>query len=223
LGGGRGEIGRLIRGSAVQKKVEAPDGANARWCIGQYFRELAGRFKTGFDPAKTIPANPDELTPPAGVFILARIGGQPIGCGALQVKDRTIREIKRMWVAADARGLGVGRHIREKLETHARAFGGRTLWLETNRTLKEARCIASADILKSSPSTMSRMRITGSKRSEYDDLDARTIGLAAPTQCRHIRLAAKGPPLEDRTRQDCTNPSNRDQAISPAKHRCVLR
>src|SRR5262249_15988976 len=99
----------------------------------------------------------------------------------------------------------------------------RSGWRPIAPSKKRRRCIASADILKSSPSTMSRMRITGSKRSEYDDLDARTIGLAAPTQCRHIRLAAKGPPLEDRTRQDCTNPSNRDQAISPAKHRCVLR
>ncbi|HET9247234.1 MAG TPA: helix-turn-helix domain-containing GNAT family N-acetyltransferase [Xanthobacteraceae bacterium] len=136
-----GEIERLIRASAVQITAEAPDSADARWCIGQYFRELAGRFKTGFDPAKTIPANPDELTPPAGVFILARIGGQPIGCGALKVKDRTIGEIKRMWVAADARGLGVGRRILEMLETHAREFGVRTLRLETNRTLKEAQAL----------------------------------------------------------------------------------
>ena len=135
------EIERLIRASAVQITVEAPDSADARWCIGQYFRELAGRFKTGFDPAKTIPANPDELTPPAGVFILARLGGRPIGCGALKVKDRTIGEIKRMWVAADARGLGVGRRILETLETHAREFGVRTLRLETNRTLKEAQAL----------------------------------------------------------------------------------
>src|SRR5262249_61309318 len=115
-----GEIERLMRAPAVQITAEARDSADARWCIGQYFRELAGRFKTGFDPAKTTPATPDELTPPAGVFILARVSGQPIGCGALKVKDRTIGEIKRMWVAADARGLGVSRRILEKLETHAR-------------------------------------------------------------------------------------------------------
>jgi DNA-binding MarR family transcriptional regulator/GNAT superfamily N-acetyltransferase len=135
------EIERLMRASAVQITAEASDSAEARWCIGQYFRELAGRFETGFDPAKTIPANPDELTPPAGVVIVARLGGRPIGCGALKVKDRTIGEIKRMWVAADARGLGVGRRILETLETHAREFGVRTLRLETNRTLKEAQAL----------------------------------------------------------------------------------
>ena len=135
------EIERLMRASAVRITAEASDSGDARWCIEQYFCELAGRFETGFDPAKTIPANPDELTPPAGVLIVARVGGQPIGCGALKVKDRTIGEIKRMWVAADARGLGVGRRILETLETHAREFGVRTLRLETNRTLKEAQAL----------------------------------------------------------------------------------
>ena len=83
----------------------------------------------------------DELTPPAGVFVVARLGGQPIGCGALKVKDRTTGEVKRMWVAADARGLGVGRRILETLETRARDFGVSTLRLETNRTLKEAQAL----------------------------------------------------------------------------------
>lgn len=135
------EIERLMRASAVQITAEAPDSADARLCLEQYFRELAGRFKTGFDPAKSIPANPDELTPPAGVLVVARLGDQPVGCGALKVKDRTIGEVKRMWVAADARGLGVGRRILETLETRARDFGVSTLRLETNRTLKEAQAL----------------------------------------------------------------------------------
>ena len=73
------EIERLMRASAVQITAEAADSADARWCIEQYFRELAGRFETGFDPAKSMPTNPDELTPSAGVFVVARLGGHPIG------------------------------------------------------------------------------------------------------------------------------------------------
>jgi len=114
------EIERLMRASAVQITAEAPDSADARLCLEQYFRELGNRFKTGFDPAKSIPANADELTPPAGVFVVARLGGKPIGCGALRAKDRTIGEVKRMWVTADARGLGVGRRILETLEARAK-------------------------------------------------------------------------------------------------------
>jgi DNA-binding MarR family transcriptional regulator/GNAT superfamily N-acetyltransferase len=135
------ETERLMRASAVQITAEAPDSADARWCVEQYFRELAGRFETGFDPAKTIPANADELTPPAGVFVVARLGGQPIGCGALKLKDRRVGEVKRMWVAADARGLGVGRRILETLEARARESGVSTLRLETNRTLEEAHAL----------------------------------------------------------------------------------
>jgi DNA-binding MarR family transcriptional regulator/GNAT superfamily N-acetyltransferase len=135
------EVERLMRASAVRIKAEAPDGVDARWCLERYFRELAERFEAGFDPANSISANVDELTPPAGVFVIARLGGQAIGCGALKVKERNIGEIKRMWVCADARGLGVGRRTLETLETHAREFGLNTLRLETNRVLKEAQAL----------------------------------------------------------------------------------
>jgi DNA-binding MarR family transcriptional regulator len=135
------EVERLIQVSAVEIQAEAADSADARWCLAEYFRELADRFETRFDPARSIPANVDELTPPAGVFVVARLCGQPLGCGALKVKDRNIGEIKRMWVSPAARGLGVGRRILEKLEALAREFGLNVLRLETNRTLQEAQAL----------------------------------------------------------------------------------
>jgi GNAT superfamily N-acetyltransferase len=135
------EVERLMRASGVRIAAEAPDSAEAQWCLAEYFRELAGRFDSGFDPARSISADPGELRPPAGVFVIARLGGQPIGCGALKVKDRQIGEVKRMWVRADARGLGVGRRVLDMLEAQARAFGLRTLRLETNRTLAEAQAL----------------------------------------------------------------------------------
>jgi DNA-binding MarR family transcriptional regulator len=135
------EVERLMRASAVEITVEAPDSADARWCLAEYFRELGGRFDAGFDPARSISADAHELTPPAGVFVLARLAGQPIGCGALKVKPRRIGEVKRMWVAAEARRLGVGRRLLETLEVEARKFGLRTLRLETNRSLAEAQAL----------------------------------------------------------------------------------
>ena len=135
------EVERLMRASAVRIGAEAADSADAQRCIAQYFKENARRFDAGFDPARTISANPDELTPPAGVFVIARLGGQAIGCGGLKVKDRRIGEIKRMWVAPDARGLGLGRRVLETLERHARELGLRTLRLETNRALTEAQAL----------------------------------------------------------------------------------
>ena len=120
---------------------DTPDSVDARWCLEQYFRELAARFDAGFDPANSISANAEELTPPAGVFIVARLNGRPVGCGALKAKADGIGEIKRMWVAADARGHGIGRRVLEAIEAAARDFGLRTLRLETNRTLKEAQAL----------------------------------------------------------------------------------
>ncbi len=134
-------VERLMQASAVQIEAEAPDTDDAHWCFTQYFRELAQRFETGFDPAKSISAETRDLTPPAGVLIIARLDGRPIGCGALKVKDRDIGEIKRMWVSPDARGLGLGRRILEELETLAKDFGLTTLRLETNRTLEEAQAL----------------------------------------------------------------------------------
>jgi len=135
------EVERLMRASAVRIEVGSADAAEAQWCLEQYFRELASRFDTGFDPSRSISANVDELTPPAGVFVIARLVGEPVGCGALKVKERKIGEIKRMWVRSDARGLGVGRRILEMLESVALEFDVAVLRLETNRTLVEAQAL----------------------------------------------------------------------------------
>jgi len=138
LAGAMATVERLMQAAAVQLQAESPETDDARWCFDQYFGELARRFETGFDPARSISADAAELTPPAGVLIIARLDGRPIGCGALKVKDPRVGEIKRMWVSPDARGLGLGRRILEGLEAHARDIGLTTLRLETNRTLKEA-------------------------------------------------------------------------------------
>jgi GNAT superfamily N-acetyltransferase len=47
-------------------------------------------------------------------------------------------KIKHMWVSADARGLGVGRRILERLEAEARQAGASATQLETHRNLTEA-------------------------------------------------------------------------------------
>ena len=106
--------------------------------MAQYFAELAERFAAGFDPARSISADSHELTPPAGLLLVARLREEPVGCGALQLHADAPGEIKRMWVAPHARGLGLGRRLLRDLERHARQAGVSTLRLETNQTLTEA-------------------------------------------------------------------------------------
>lgn len=78
------------------------------------------------------------MRPPAGLFLVATVWGEPIGCGALKFHGDEPTEIKRMWVAASARGLGLGRRILSELEAHAKRQGARILRLETNKSLAEA-------------------------------------------------------------------------------------
>jgi len=131
-------VDRLLQASMVRFEVEPPRSADARWCLGQYFAELNSRFDAGFDPARSISADARELTWPAGVLIVARLRGRPIGCGALKLHGGAPAEVKRMWIAPAARGLGLGARLLAELERRARDAGVRVLRLETNRALHEA-------------------------------------------------------------------------------------
>ncbi|HVI59910.1 MAG TPA: helix-turn-helix domain-containing GNAT family N-acetyltransferase [Luteimonas sp.] len=135
------EVERFMRAAAVVVAPADPAGADARACIEAYLRELDERFEAGFDPARGPSADPAELVPPAGLFLLARLDDAAIGCGALKAGGSGIGEIKRMWVAPSARGLGVAQRLLDALEAHAAAMGLHTLRLDTNRSLAEARAL----------------------------------------------------------------------------------
>jgi DNA-binding MarR family transcriptional regulator/GNAT superfamily N-acetyltransferase len=132
------EVERLLQASAVRVAIEDPTSADARWCLEQYFSELGSRFETGFDPSLSISADADELTPPAGALIVARVHARAVGCGAIKYHPGAPAELKRMWVAPEARGIGLGRRLLQELERLARDEGVRVVRLETNRALTEA-------------------------------------------------------------------------------------
>jgi GNAT superfamily N-acetyltransferase len=130
----------LLLAGAVRLDVEDPTSAAARYCLRRYCEELAARFDQGFDPALSISAAAEELTPPRGFFVLATVDGEPVGCGALKCHAK-YGEIKRMWVAASSRGLGVGKRILHHLEDLARKRRLPLLRLETNKALVEAQAL----------------------------------------------------------------------------------
>ena len=131
-------VERLLTAGLVDVAPEDPASAAAQRCLDAYFAELDARFDAGFDPARSISADAAELTPPAGLLLVARLHSEPVGCGALKLHDGAPAEIKRMWVAKAARGLGVGRRILTELEARARRAGATAVRLETNRSLREA-------------------------------------------------------------------------------------
>ena len=132
------DIERLLLASLLTIAVEDPATDDARWCLEQYFAELARRFEGGFDPALSIPAASEDLTPPSGLLLVARRRERPVGCGALKFHGREPAELKRMWVASETRGAGLGRRLLGCLEQCARDAGATAVRLETNGALVEA-------------------------------------------------------------------------------------
>ncbi len=137
------EVERLLRASAVTIAVEPPGSPDARWCIGQYLTELGERFNTGYDPAKAKPTSEAEFTPPHGYFVVARLEGRPVACGALKRPEPTTGEIKRLWTDPSTRGLGIGRKLLGTLEGLAREAGMTRVRLDSNRVLTEAMALYS--------------------------------------------------------------------------------
>ena len=133
-------VERLLLSGSVRLEVVDPSSAAAQHCLDRYFHELAQRFEAGFDPARSISADVEELTPPRGYFVLASLHGRPAGCGALKCHAESA-EVKRMWTDPELRGLGIARRILQRLEEIARDRRIPLLRLETNRSLAEAQAM----------------------------------------------------------------------------------
>jgi DNA-binding MarR family transcriptional regulator len=135
----RARLARLtLRASSVTVELEPAAGADARWCLGEYYAELARRFDAGFDPSAGNNFDPAETTPPKGWFLIARLDGEPVGCGALKRLDAATGEIKRVWTSPAVRGMGVASRIMDRLEEIAAEAGFARVCLDTNRALTEA-------------------------------------------------------------------------------------
>jgi len=133
-----GEVERLLTAAMVQIAPADPADPRARHCVREYSAELGRRFPGGFDPARSRQVRDEELRPPAGVLLLATLQSEPVGSGCLRFHDGGWAEIKRLWVASSARGLGVGRRLLAELEARAAEASCSAVRLDTNASLVEA-------------------------------------------------------------------------------------
>lgn len=127
----------LNRDQTVLEEMD-PRCDEARYCLGEYYAELARRFEKGFDVSLSRDPDARDMIRPRGVFLVATSDGLPVGCVGLKGSGREIGEIKRLWVAPSARGLGLARRLMEAAENTARALSMKLLRLDTNRALTEA-------------------------------------------------------------------------------------
>jgi DNA-binding MarR family transcriptional regulator/GNAT superfamily N-acetyltransferase len=132
------DVERLFTAALVELREVDPVHADARQCLRSYFAELERRSGERFDPHVGSTAEPHELRPPFGILLVAYVHDAPVGCGALKHHPDAPSDIKRMWVAESARGLGIGRRLLAELEARAVERGDRMVRLETNATLTEA-------------------------------------------------------------------------------------
>jgi|SRR5438309_1546568 len=123
---------------AVEIVEVSPDSADAQHCLARYYSEIADRFDGGFDPVLSSAPTLSEFAPPGGTFLVLRRDGALLGCGGFKRDTGEAAYLKRMWVAPEARGLGLGKRLLRALEDKARALGYSRVRLETERSLVEA-------------------------------------------------------------------------------------
>ncbi|WP_236830325.1 GNAT family N-acetyltransferase [Blastococcus sp. KM273128] len=96
----------------------------------EYVVRYGGRDEAVVDPA--------EFRPPAGLFLVAEVAGEPAGCGAWRAHPDGGAEIKRVYVAPGFRRRGLAQVLMAELEATAARAGHRSVVLNTGERQPEA-------------------------------------------------------------------------------------
>jgi GNAT superfamily N-acetyltransferase len=117
-----------------REPIDGPTGRRLMDGFNEAVIEMYPDWTPGTGPS----VEPHELEPPSWTFLIAYVDGEAVGCGGFKRLDDRTAEIKRMFVAADVRGRGVGRWILERLEEGAREAGYRFARLDTGNRQPDA-------------------------------------------------------------------------------------
>jgi ribosomal protein S18 acetylase RimI-like enzyme len=131
------QVRRLVRRAGVTIAAVPDDSPEAAECLRSYAAELAVRFPEGYDTSALITPGSTES------FLIAREAGHPIACVAWCLLPAApsvdaFAEVRHLWVAAEARGLGLGRRLLERVEAEAAERGIGVVRLGTHPALTEA-------------------------------------------------------------------------------------
>lgn len=120
---------------AITAAAEDVRSTDATELIAELSAELAALYNVADGSAGFAPA---DVEVPRAAFVVARVDGFPVGCGALRPLDATTVEVKRMYTRHDYRRKGVAQAILAEFERLARDFGYTTLKLQTGPLQPEA-------------------------------------------------------------------------------------
>jgi putative acetyltransferase len=117
---------------------EDPRSEDVSRLLSAFVEEVKKRYDS--PPADVGIFDPELVSVPGGVFLVARRDGNAVGCGALVPIDEYRVEVKRMFVAKGERGLGIATMILAELERLSREFDYDAMRLETG--IKQPESIA---------------------------------------------------------------------------------
>jgi GNAT superfamily N-acetyltransferase len=124
--------------------VTVVDGHTRLDDVRALFREYAASlpFDLGFQGFEEELARlPGEYAPPAGRLLVAVVDDRAAGCVGVRPLEPDVCEMKRLYVRAEARGLGVGRALAETAVEAARAAGYARMRLDTVPSMDTARAL----------------------------------------------------------------------------------
>jgi len=117
----------FVEADLRREPIDGPAGAAL---LGAFFDEIVPLYP-GWSPGVGPTAEPHEVVPPRGCFLVSYDGGAPIGCVAVKKLDEHTGEIKRLYVVPGARHAGVARRLLGAIEDVARELGCETVRLDT--------------------------------------------------------------------------------------------
>jgi GNAT superfamily N-acetyltransferase len=123
----------------IELRREPATGPASRALFADYMALVQERLGPAFAPTPDIFASEEDFDAPGSAWLVLYDDGVPVGCGGLLRLAPDIAEIKRMYVAPEARGRGHGRRLLAELESLAAAAGCESVQLLTTEVLSEAR------------------------------------------------------------------------------------
>jgi N-acetylglutamate synthase-like GNAT family acetyltransferase len=112
--------------------------------LRDYFNDIVSRYygrqATEVEIDLAMAEEPgDDLERPHGLFWVATRDAAVVGCAGLRLLPAGLGEVKRVFVADNARRRGVGSRLLNEVENAARTLGLSRLQLDTRHDLVEAR------------------------------------------------------------------------------------
>jgi GNAT superfamily N-acetyltransferase len=123
-------------------RIDSGDGAVLAAAMRAEMRELYDGLD--IDSPDMPKAGPAQMNPPAGAFLVGYLDEIPVCCGGLKRLDQQACEIKRMFVAPQARRRGVARALLAAIEERARELGYTIARLDTGPRQPHAQALYEA-------------------------------------------------------------------------------